>query len=140
MSNPPFAANIDAKQIEEWTMPDAASGTGRRPFDGLNGLRCFLIEAKLGCAGYLVDDFGAGAPEIADSSRAEERMGVVQTQITNHHNLASRYPSRHQGLDHMVAWGCSQTLLALFVNSRAGSSSRVRAFNIPAAMLPQSIW
>lgn len=139
-------------RIEEWALADAASGNGRRNFDGFNMINCFLIEAKLGYGGYLGNNpVRLPTPEgktmtslpILDDATSMARIAAVATQMQRHHRVAVGYPIiNYSMIKHHVFWFCSNQKLSIFcyATARANALSRIRVFYLPVGLLPASIW
>ena len=88
-------------------------------------------------------DIARTIPDIDEDARyAAARMAGFVTQMTNHNNLARRYPWTSVPTQHTVVWCCSNMKTSLYCGGMAALSGldRIRAFHVPVGMLPPSRW
>lgn len=126
----------EVPRIEEWALADAASGNGRRNFDGFNMVNCFLIEAKLGYGRYLgnnsvrlptPDGKTMTSLPILDDATSMAPVAAVATRMQRHHGVAIRYPIINCSLmRHHVFWFCSNQKLSIFCYATARANALIR--------------
>lgn len=155
MNNLPFMMQPNARQNEEWQLPDPA--IGQRKLDGFAALPCMLIEAKLGYSGYLIERFVSRsdaervdpiaiektAPIIDRRNlKGAERMAGFLEQMRGHNTLARQYPARPGSPMHTVAWCHSNPVTAAFsyAQIRMQGLERLKSFYVPIGILPPSRW